>query len=215
VCWTTIRWPPARRTWRWPIATLALPEAQAPAWPEADPTPAGPCSRAFAVCAPRLGWTTLDLDGPQLDTLFGSTRRHAETDAGTLLSFFHGDRRTWCCAPRSSACMRPHGHILCSGLHLVPDETALTSTVWMAGVFHSMVTQGHVSINRFLTTVRGMLGQFRAQGQRVFVRADGAWCQLGVPSAFEIEPSGLPLAVPPCRTACCRCVPRCAMHRTS
>jgi hypothetical protein len=73
----------------------------------------------------------------------------------------------------------------------VPDETALTSTAWMGGVFHSMLTQGHVSINRCLSTTRSWLGLFRGHGQRVFVRsADGPWQQLGVPSAFEMRPDG-------------------------
>ena len=43
----------------------------------------------------------------------------------------------------------------------------------MAGVFHSMVTQGHVSINRFLSTTHSYLGLFRAHGQRLFVELDG------------------------------------------
>ena len=65
---------------------------------------------------------------------------------------------------------RPHGHLLRTGRHLTPDETALTSTAWMGGVFHSMVTQGHVSINRFLSTVHSYVGLFRSHGQRVFVQ---------------------------------------------
>ena len=44
----------------------------------------------------------------------------------------------------------------------------------MDGVFHSMVTQGHVSINRFLSTVHSYLGLFRSHGQRVFVELDGS-----------------------------------------
>ena len=71
--------------------------------------------------------------------------------------------------------LRPHGHILRTGDHLVPDEASLTSTVWMAGVFHSMVTQGHVSINRFLSTTRSYLGLLRCGGQRVFVELDGGY----------------------------------------
>mgnify|MGYP003694632239 CR=1 FL=1 len=59
--------------------------------------------------------------------------------------------------------LRPHGHIMRSGDHLVPDEASLTSTAWMAGVFHSMVTQGHVSINRLLSTTRSYLGPASAR----------------------------------------------------
>jgi cellobiose phosphorylase len=106
------------------------------------------------------------------------------------MSFFHGEATHVVLRAKELRVQRPHGHILRTGDHLVPDESALTSTMWMAGVFHSMVTQGHVGINRFLSTMRGWLGSFRSHGQRIFVAQDGAWQQLGVPSAFEIEPEG-------------------------
>ena len=67
--------------------------------------------------------------------------------------------------------LRPHGQILRTGDGLVPDEASLTSTAWMAGVFHSLLTQGHVSINRLLSTVRSYLGLFRSHGLRIFVEA--------------------------------------------
>ncbi len=92
---------------------------------------------------------------------------------------------------------RPHGHILRTGRTRAPEESSLTSTVWMAGVFHSMVTQGHVSINRFLSTAHSWLGLFRSHGLRVFVRVEGRWQLLGVPSAFELRPGLLPLDLPP------------------
>ena len=85
--------------------------------------------------------------------------------------------------------LRPHGQLLRTGRHLTPDESALTSTAWMSGVFHSMVTQGHVSINRFLSTNRSYLGFFRSQGLRVFAQLAGEWRLLGVPSAFEMAPA--------------------------
>ena len=58
----------------------------------------------------------------------------------------------------------------------------------MGGVFHSMVTQGHVSINRFLSTVHSYLGLFRSHGQRVFVQLGEEWHLLDTPSAFEMSP---------------------------
>src|SRR5256885_15156106 len=83
---------------------------------------------------------------------------------------------------------RPHGHLLRTGRHTTPDESALTSTVWMNGVFHSMVTQGHVSINRFLSTTHTYLSLFRSHGQRVFAEIGGRWQLLNLPSAFEMTP---------------------------
>ena len=98
-------------------------------------------------------------------------------------------------AAKERASLRPHGQILRSGERLVPDEASLTTTVWMGGVFHSMLTQGHVSINRFLSTVHGYLGLFRSHGQRIFVEQDGGWRLLDVPSAFEMTPQRRALAV--------------------
>ncbi len=58
----------------------------------------------------------------------------------------------------------------------------------MAGVFHSMVTQGHVSINRFLSTTHSYLSLFRSHGQRLFVDLRDGWRLLDVPSAFAMAP---------------------------
>lgn len=166
-------------------ATLALPEAQAPWW-RAERPAVPPISNLFAT-APLL--PALDLDDSALDALFGAERRHVERAAdGSLLSFFHGEDGHVALRAKELAVLRPHGQVLRTGTLPVPDESALTSTVWMGGVFHSMLTQGHVSINRCLSTVRGYLGLFRSQGLRVFVEVDGSWHLLDQPSAFEMFP---------------------------
>ena len=132
-----------------------------------------------------------ELTAAELSALFGATRRLEERDErGALLSFFHGEARHVVLRAKELAVLRPHGHLLRTGLHTTPDERSLTSTAWMGGVFHSMLTQGHVSINRFLSTVRSYLGLFRSHGQRVFIESDGAWRLLDVPSAFEMWPEG-------------------------
>ena len=71
---------------------------------------------------------------------------------------------------------------------MIPEEAALTSNTWMGGVFHAMVTQGHVSINRFLSTTHSYLGLFRGNGLRLFVELSDGWHLLDVPSAFEMTP---------------------------
>ncbi|HZF79630.1 MAG TPA: hypothetical protein VEZ89_07545, partial [Rubrivivax sp.] len=164
---------------------LALPEAT-PAWATAL-TPGREVQPSLFA---RASWLrTIDLSAEEIETLFGPQRRHEERDAGgRLLSFFHADAAHVVLGAKEQVVTRPHGHLLRSGEHAVPDETALTSTVWMAGVFHSMVTQGHVAINRLLSTVRGALGQFVSMGLRVFVDDGSGWQLLGVPSAFEMRP---------------------------
>jgi 1,2-beta-oligoglucan phosphorylase len=167
-------------------ALLALPEAL-PAEPLDEPGRA-PAPSLFAT-APQL--PSLDLGAEARRQLFGAERRHEEWQDGQLLSFFVNEATHVVLRVKELIVQRPHGHILRSGAHLVPDETALTSTCWMGGVFHSMLTQGHVSINRLLSTQRSLLGLFRTAGLRLFVQTEeegAGWQLLGLPSAFEMQP---------------------------
>jgi len=165
----------------------SLPEATPPAHVGASAPPASGSSATLFSSAQLL--EVVDLDRASLQKLFGARWRHEETDEqGHLLSFFHGTNMHVALRSKELRVLRPHGHLLRTGKHLTPDESALTSTAWMCGVFHSMLTQGHVSINRFLSTVHSYIGLFRSHGQRVFVEIDGAWQLLHVPSAFEIAP---------------------------
>jgi cellobiose phosphorylase len=164
-------------------AVLALPEAVCPAWP-AEGTGEEAVGTLF-VTAPFL--ETLDLEGSKVRDWFGDEPRQVETEGGFMLSFFTAKSSHVVLRAKESRVLRPHGHLLRSGGALTPDESALTSTAWMGGVFHSMVTQGHVSINRFLSTCHSYLGLFRSHGQRLFVEIGGQWRQLGVPSAFEMS----------------------------
>jgi cellobiose phosphorylase len=166
---------------------LALPEAAPPPAPVATPRRAEPPATLFSA---RPLFSARELDEPELRRCFGPDRRAEEREEGRLHSFFVGADAHVVLPAKERASLRPHGQILRSGSELVPDEASLTSTVWMDGVFHSMVTQGHVSINRLLSTTHGYLGFFRSHGQRIFVEREGGFELLGVPSAFEMTPSG-------------------------
>lgn len=163
---------------------LALPEA-APARAPVGLGGARPAVSLFAS-APLL--PALDLTEAEITDRFGADLRQAEREEDRLLSCFTGEYTHVALKAKELAVLRPHGQILRTGAGFTPDEAALTSTCWMAGVFHSMVTQGHVSINRLLSTVHGYLGLFRSQGQRLFVELDGRWHLLDVPSAFAMNP---------------------------
>lgn len=162
---------------------LSLPEAICPPWP-ADVFGKTP-SRALFASAPFL--EAADLVEGEISELFGDHLREVETENGRRLSFFTGRHNHVVLKAKEIQVLRPHGHLLRSGGALIPDESVLTSTTWMGGVFHSMVTQGHVSINRFLSTCHSYLSFFRSHGQRVFVEQNGEWHQLGLPSAFEMS----------------------------
>ncbi|HET9063213.1 MAG TPA: hypothetical protein VFO62_08000, partial [Candidatus Binatia bacterium] len=97
-------------------------------------TPSAPS--LFSHC-PLL--TSEDLSTAEVTALFGADRRHEERRNGELLSFFAGADRHVVLAVKEREVLRPHGHILRTGSALVPDEAALSSTVWMRGVFSSLL----------------------------------------------------------------------------
>ncbi len=130
-----------------------------------------------------------DLTEADLADLFGTGRRAVETEKGKTLSFFTGTHRHVVLKTKELSVLRPHMQILRTGHRLVPEEAALASNTWMGGVFHAMVTQGHTSINRFLSGTHSYLGLFRGHGLRIFVETAGGWHLLDVPSAFEMTPA--------------------------
>ncbi len=137
--------------------------------------------------SPALACTPLDDD--QLARLAGEGRRNAEWQGQTLLSFFANDGSHVVTSAKQAAVLRPHGHVMRTGTALVPDEGSLTTTAWMAGTFHSQVTEGHVSLNRMLSTRRSYLGLRAAQGLRIFVefpKSASGWALLDEPSAWVI-----------------------------
>lgn len=164
-------------------ALRALPQAQA-SW---LPPPAASPVAASCFTLPPLACR--EAGEAELDAWCGPERRHAERDGqGRLLSFFHGEHAHVVLPAKERQLTRPHGHLLRTGVQQVPDEAALTSTAWMGGVFHSMLTQGHVNVNRLLSCARSALALFPSQGLRAFVRRGGRWQLLGLPSAFEMQP---------------------------
>ena len=168
----------------WIEAALALPEATCQPWPEKI---LGKHSAVSLFSSAPLVITE-ELVESEIDCFFGIDRRHVEIENARVWSFFTGCGAHVVLREKELQVLRPHGHLLRTGGSLTPDESALTSTAWMGGVFHSMVTQGHVSINRFLSTCHSYLGLFRSYGQRVFIEIGGRWELLAVPSAFEMKP---------------------------
>lgn len=139
------------------------------------------------------------LDDAELARLVGAPRaewREVETaDDGTTWSFFTADSVHVVTAAKEREVLRPHGHLMRTGSHLVPDERGVTTTAWMAGWFASQVTQGHVSLGAVLSLRRTYLGLLRASGLRIFVAPESgtttnidAWALLGMPSAWAVTP---------------------------
>ena len=153
--------------------------------PKPSPTPSP--APSLLVRAPALACDPIDESA--LAVHAPGPWRHEERDAGgRLQSFFCGTSTHVVLAAKDQAVLRPHGHLLRSGRHATPDERASASTVWMAGVFHSSLTQGHASANRLLSTPRGYLGLAQGQGLRAFVDWGDGWQRLDEPSAWLVSP---------------------------
>jgi cellobiose phosphorylase len=162
---------------------LKLPEAGSP---DGEP-PAGAAPVATLFSARPL-LACRDLTDAEIEGLWGQDLRQAEREDGRLLSFFVGADTHVALRAKELRVLRPHGHIIRTGDRLVPDEASLTTNVWMSGVFNALLTQGHVSINRLLSTTRSYLALQRAHGQRIFVELGDGWHLLDVPSAWESTP---------------------------
>jgi CRISPR-associated protein Csx3 len=123
---------------------------------------------------------------------FPGPRRHEETGAdGRLFSFFHGDATHVVSCDKEALVARPHGHILRSGETGWIDDRQFGLTCYAAGIFAAQAYVGNPSFARLLSVVRNHLNVARASGQRVFLRQGTTWHQLGVPSAFAMEPGAV------------------------
>lgn len=149
-----------------------------------------PGSRSPASVFTRAGWVHgAEPSAADWTAWFPGPRRHPEVAPdGRLLSFFHGDNTHVVARRKEAGVARPHGHVLRSGSALWIDDRQFGLTCYAAGVFGAQAYLGNPSLARLLSVVRNHLNAMRASGQRLFLRHDGDWRQLGVPSALALEP---------------------------
>ncbi|WP_146197041.1 hypothetical protein [Serinibacter arcticus] len=118
---------------------------------------------------------------PQLDEATS-----VERDEHGVLAYFVGPSHV-VTRRKELGVLRPHGHLLRTGGRWQPEESVLTTTVTMGGLFASYLTQGHVSKDRLLSIGRGYLGHHRAAGLRILVEIDGVWRLLDTPSLWRLD----------------------------
>ncbi len=127
-----------------------------------------------------------DLDNDEIEKLFPGNRRHEETAAGKLLSFFRGDCSHVMLRGKEILADRPHGHIMHTRTAYVPDDRVMSTTCYAFGVFNSHITQGNTNFNTLLSVCNSQFNLNPYTGQRIFVTAGGKRMLLGVASAFEM-----------------------------
>jgi 1,2-beta-oligoglucan phosphorylase len=127
-----------------------------------------------------------DLTEKEITGFFGRERRHIEEENGRLLSFFKGDHHHVVLRAKEILTDRPHGHILQARAGLVPDESIVSANPFAYGVFNSHLTQGNTNFNVLFSICSNQFNQASETGQRIFVKLEGKYYLLGVPSAFEM-----------------------------
>jgi cellobiose phosphorylase len=127
-----------------------------------------------------------DLTNDELTRFFGKEWRHVETVNDRLLSFFNNENNHIVLRSKEIMADRPHAHIMQAKTGFVPNESIVSTTSFMFGVFNSHITQGNTNFNVLLSICTSQFNTDPETGQRIHVEIGGRKYMLGVPSAFEI-----------------------------
>lgn len=127
-----------------------------------------------------------DLTEVELIRFFGKEIRHAEKVSEKLLSFFSKENNHVVLRAKEVIVDRPHGNIMQAEAGLVPNENIVSTNAFAYGVFNSHLTQGNTNFNSLLSVCSSQFGTSLEAGQRIFVKVDGQFHLLGVPSVFEM-----------------------------
>lgn len=111
---------------------------------------------------------------------------HEEYNKNTLLSFFTKNHHHVVMAQKELLVERQHGNILISGDILKASEKVMATTNFIYGVFNSHIVIGNTTFNKFLGDLRNPLNLLKISGQRIYIKIDGTYKILGLPSFYEM-----------------------------
>lgn len=145
-----------------------------------------PMPSFFSSAKQKEGELITELD---LRSYFPNPWRDVEkSDTGSILSFFTEESTHVVLKEKESLCLRPHGQILRTGLPIEPDESSLTATCYFKGIFLSQLTEGHTSINQYLSRNHSYIGLFQSYGFRIFREEESGLALLDSPSFLIMKP---------------------------
>jgi cellobiose phosphorylase len=151
-----------------------------------DATPAGVPRSVLQAAQPLSG---ISLSSDAVSRAYPECL-HEERRDGELLSFFIPDgahNRHIVMAAKERQMRRRHGAVLRTGSGLLPDETTMSATLWMHGVFGAQATIGNTALHKLFSVSRDPFNITRASGMRILVdRGGSGWRLLALPSIFEI-----------------------------
>ncbi|WP_225743678.1 GH36-type glycosyl hydrolase domain-containing protein [Marinilactibacillus sp. Marseille-P9653] len=105
---------------------------------------------------------------------------------GRIVSFFTEDQAHVVLKEKELMLERPHGQILFTHNKTVPDETIMSTTSWMYGVFNAQLVMGNTDMNKALSNTRNAVNFFKTSGQRIYIKVDETYRLLTMPSLMEI-----------------------------
>lgn len=128
------------------------------------------------------------LETKSVDKLYFKDRtlRHIEEKDGHLLSFFTDDHVHVVLKEKERLVERPHGHLIIHGDLLHASENVMATTNFIYGVFNSHVVLGNTNFHKLTGDVRSFLNITKISGMRAYIKIDGIYRLLGMPSFYEI-----------------------------
>ncbi len=127
----------------------------------------------------------LDLSEDQIQEHFAEMR-HIERDDHHTLSFFTKHHHHVVLKQKELLVERPHGHLMVHGDLLHATKNVMATTNFMFGVFNSHTSLGNTSFNKFSGDLRNPLNIQKISGQRIYVKINGQYHMLSIPSYYEM-----------------------------
>lgn len=120
--------------------------------------------------------------------LFSRYNEHHEEEyeQGELLSFFTDNHHHVVLAQKELLLERPHGHIMIHGDIENASKNVMATTNFMYGVFHSHISLGNTTFNKFLGDSRNPLNIQKTAGLRLYIKKDNQYQLLGLPSYYDM-----------------------------
>lgn len=128
---------------------------------------------------------TLSISKDELDGWFPN-RCQEEIEGEQLLSFFTENHEHVVLKEKELLLERSHGHIVLSGKHVTINESILTTTSYIYGLFNAQVVVGNTSMNKMMSNARNSLNVMKTSGQRIYVKMEDQYHLLTMPSMYEM-----------------------------
>ncbi|WEV57045.1 GH36-type glycosyl hydrolase domain-containing protein [Ligilactobacillus acidipiscis] len=129
------------------------------------------------------------LDDQELDKLFPH-KKQVEKHQGQLLSFFTNSGAHVVLPAKEKIQERLSGNIVLTKTATMPGTPVMAATQYMPGLFESHVVFGNSDMNILSTNPRDELNVFKANGTRIYLKVNGKYRILGMPSIFVMHYNG-------------------------